>query len=303
MKTIEAISNEVEINLAWEEYILKHIHKDEDIFLLWQNQTSITLGRNQNIYEEVVLSYIHEHQIPVVRRISGGGCVFHDLGNVNFSYITKNKNKISNYELMTKDIIRILNELGIPAEFVPKSDIRIDGYKISGNAQYIYQDKLLHHGTLLFNSNLSFLQKALKSPTKTTQSLSVKSNRSQVTNIATYTHLTLDELLTIIKEKLQLEPIKLSLDDLNKINELAMTKYKSEAWNYGESPNSRIEKKENGYDIVITIDKGIIETCNIIYHNEPITSLNSLLPTMFFSPSSLYFLKAVDFVLFQMLFD
>ena len=303
MKTIESISFNPVLNLAWEEYILKHIHKDEDIFLLWQNHTSITLGRNQNIYEEVVLSYVHEHQIPVVRRISGGGCVFHDLGNVNFSYITKNKNKISNYELMTKDIIKILNELAIPAEFVPKSDIKINGRKISGNAQYIYQDKLLHHGTLLFNSDLSFLQKALKTPTLSTQSLSVKSNRSKVTNIANYTNLSLDDLLLEIKTRLNLEPMMLSTEDLNKIHDLAFTKYQTEAWNYGESPQSKIIKKENGYDIVITIVKGFIETCEILYHNEPVTSLNSSLPTMFFSPSNLYFLKTVDPILFQILFD
>ncbi len=303
MITVESISNDPKLNLAWEEYILKNIHQDEDIFLLWQNHTSLTLGRNQNIYEEVDLLYVDKHQIPVVRRISGGGCVFHDLGNINFSYITKNRNKISNYELMTKEIIELLNELGIPAEFVPKSDIKINGFKISGNAQYIYKDKLLHHGTLLFDSDLSFLQPALKKSTKDTQSLSVKSNRSLVTNIQSYTSRSINELMNHIKESLNLETIALSEIDLKTIYELSEIKYQSEAWNYGESPDSTIIKNENGYDVVITISKGIIETCRIKYQGQEVTSLSSLLLKEFFSPSNLYFLNSLNPVLFQMIFD
>ncbi|HLT00304.1 MAG TPA: lipoate--protein ligase family protein, partial [Acholeplasma sp.] len=171
MKTIYPISNDIQFNLAWEEYILKEIALNEDILLLWQNESSLVLGRNQNVYEEVNLKFIHENKIPLVRRISGGGTVYHDMGNINFTIITSSKENISKYEKITKPLVDALNKIGIPIEFSGKSDLKIEGKKVSGNAQFVHKDRLLHHGTLLFDSNLDILNASLKPKDQSTDSI------------------------------------------------------------------------------------------------------------------------------------
>src|SRR5690554_6918088 len=125
MKFIHSVSTDPAFNLAWEEYILKNIAKKDDIILLWQNQPSIIVGRNQNVYEEVNLEFAYKNKLPIIRRISGGGTVYQDLGNINYTFITQSKGNVNNYEKMTKPIVEIIKLLGIPIEFVPKSDLKI----------------------------------------------------------------------------------------------------------------------------------------------------------------------------------
>ncbi len=182
MKTIFSQSTDPYFNLAWEEYIFKNIECQEDILLLWQNEPSVIIGRNQIVFEEVSVEYAKKHQIPIIRRISGGGTVYHDLGNLNFSVITNNyKDAISNYKYFTEPIIHCLNELKVDAHLSGRSDICIQDQKISGNAQSYYQNRMLHHGTILFSSDLKHLNKIIKKPSKDFESFGVKSNRSKVT--------------------------------------------------------------------------------------------------------------------------
>ena len=143
-------------NLAAEEYLLKS--KNEDYFMLWRNEPSIVVGKHQNALAEIDLLYAREKGFKVARRISGGGTVFHDLGNLNFSFISNGEEgKLINYRKYATPIVEVLGMLGIEATFSKRDDILIEGMKISGNASHVYKQRVLHHGTLLFSSDLSDL--------------------------------------------------------------------------------------------------------------------------------------------------
>ncbi|WP_035358526.1 lipoate--protein ligase family protein [Acholeplasma equifetale] len=303
MKTVISTHFDPYFNLAWEEYIFKNIHQHEDIFLLWQNSESIIVGRNQNVFEEVNLDYIVKNHIPLIRRNSGGGTVFHDLGNLNFTFMTDAKGKINNYQLMTEKLVSAFQALGINLKFSGKSDLKIGELKVSGNAQYIYKDKLLHHGTLLFNSNLERLSNSLKSKTDDIESISVKSNRSTVTNISSYTNLTMDELKKyLIQELTSNEFIELTPKDLKRIEELQVEKYQTYQWNYGESPRSRIKKSKGIYSIDISLAYGNIEDAKIIKDGSLDLLLSSSIVGLRCYPSELSFLIKKAPEVYEMLF-
>lgn len=304
MKTILAVGHDPYFNLAWEEYIFKEIHKDEDILLLWQNTPSIIVGRNQNVFEEVNLDYIVKNNIPLIRRNSGGGTVYHDLGNLNFTLMTRAKGNINNYQLMTEKIRTALTKLGIPIEFIGKSDMKINNLKVSGNAQYVFKDKLLHHGTLLFDSNLVHLNNAIKPSSQTIESIGVKSNRSVVTNIQSYTRLSINELKDFLLKDICKEDsvITLSLKDLKKIESLKEERYLTFNWNYGHSPKSVIQKSLGDYKIKVTLNFGHIEEAIIIHQGSLSLSLSSSLVGERMFPTDLSFLRKKAPELYQMLF-
>ena len=163
MIRIENKSTNPCFNLALEEYALKYLDIGNPIIILWQNEPSIIIGRNQNTIEEINGQYIKDHDIHVIRRLSGGGAVYHDLGNINYTFITnRGKENVRNFEKFTRPVIETLQKLGVPATFTGRNDITIEDKKFSGNAQYSYKHKLLHHGTILFNADLSVVQEALK---------------------------------------------------------------------------------------------------------------------------------------------
>lgn len=239
-------------NLALEEYVVKHMDPDPEYVILWQNEPSVIIGRNQNTIEEINIKFIKDNNIHVVRRLSGGGAVYHDLGNLNFTFIVKNKGDVAdNFKKFTEPVVSLLRSLGVDAQFTGRNDITIDGKKFSGNAQYYYKDRLLHHGTILFNSDLARVQEALNVSHDKIESKGVKSVRSRVTNIQPY-----------LKDDISLEDFKDSLlkfilndpdykekeyvlteKDLKAINELVESKYATWEWNYGESPEFNMEKK------------------------------------------------------------
>jgi len=175
------------INLAVEEYALNYLDPREEYVILWQNEPTVVVGRNQNTVAEVNAPFIKERGIHVVRRLSGGGAVYHDFGNLNFTFIVDaQKEMVSNFEYFTRPVIQALASLGVEAEFSGRNDITIDGKKFSGNAQYWSKNRLLHHGTILFNSQLDVVQEALNVSADKLQSKGVKSVRSRVTNIYPY---------------------------------------------------------------------------------------------------------------------
>ena len=248
-------------NLAMEEYFLKNTN--EDIFLLWQNENSIIVGKNQNTLSEINYDYVKENNIKVVRRLSGGGAVFHDLGNINFTFISCNDNSFSDFKKFTMPIVEALKELNVHAEFSGRNDLLIDGQKFSGNAQYNYKNKVMHHGTLLFSSEINDLSNALKVKPSKFQGKSVKSVKSRVTNISSH----LDKKMTVLEFKDYLMDFinkrddnshfyELNDKDIESINKLVEEKYSTWEWNFGYSPKYSLnnELKYPGGNVQFSLD-------------------------------------------------
>jgi lipoate-protein ligase A len=277
MKTIINDNTDPYYNLAFEEYLLKYFPLEENkLFYLWQNEPSIIVGRNQNVFEEINLRETTKAGIPIVRRISGGGTVYHDLGNLNFTFLAPySKENLNNYRKFTEPIIKVLRELNIPASFYGKSDIRIGTKKISGNAQSFYLKRMLHHGTLLFDTNLENLNLFLTGNSKIS-SKSVRSNPSATANIKEYTanHFQISDLYQALMESIAFNDslIQLRAEDIAAVNKLRREKYLTWEWNYGESPEfiKRSEEAEvvvkEGKIIELRL-KGLPEKLNLLIRN------------------------------------
>lgn len=246
MKYLENYSNDPQYNLAFEEYCFKNLDKAEDYVILWINGPAIIVGKNQNTSEEVNADYVKQNNIKVVRRVTGGGAVYHDLGNLNFSIITSavGSEKID-FKKYNIPILKALEKLGINGELSGRNDMTIDGKKFSGIAQSLWKNRVLNHGTLLFDTDLDVLSGALNVNPDKYESKGVKSVRSRVTNIRDY--LTEDVDIDVFRdlllkyifemEGLTPEVYKLSDEELKAVDELYNEKYSTWEWNYGESPN------------------------------------------------------------------
>jgi lipoate---protein ligase len=282
MKTIRLHLQDPYWNLAFEEYMLKDAFIEEDLFYVWKNSSCIVLGRNQNPYREVALLEASKSHIPVIRRISGGGCVFHDEGNLNFTFVTNDyKGKINQYALFLHYVISALNYMGIQATFHGKSDIYIGDTKISGNAQSFHKNRLIHHGTLLFDADLMGLNRYLHGSIPSTVGPLVESNRSKVGNIANYipVKMTMDEFEKVFLDAFQmanqlvLEEHELTSSEFDRITLLADSKYRSFEWNYGETPpfSKHIFDEENQLIAVMDIHHANIERVTM---SNPNSSIN-----------------------------
>lgn len=269
MLLIERPQTDPFFNIAAEEYLLKNV--GEDCFMLWASEPSIIIGKHQNAFAEINSSYARSHHLPVIRRISGGGTVFHDPGNLNFSFIRKGeREKLVDFRKFTEPIIDYLTSLGLPAKFEGKNDIRVNGLKISGNAEHVYRDKVLHHGTLLFSAQLDRLNKAIRGQELLFADKAVKSVRSTVTNITGLLDrpLSLDDFRQGIIDHMKAvsgnwNTAVLSGTDVEAIESLAQEKYTSWEWNFGYSPRFTYEKGIllNGQTVVVTVSvkHGLIE--------------------------------------------
>ena len=235
-------------NLAAEEYVLKNF--TEDCFMLWRNGPSIIVGKHQNTLAEINLDYVRENQIKVVRRLSGGGAVFHDLGNLNFTFIVSGEDgNLVDFRKFTQPILEVLKKLGIDARFEGRNDLTINGLKFSGNAEHVYKNRTLHHGTLLFSAVISNLSEALKvNPLKFTDK-AVKSVRSRVTNISEHLPEPMDvmdfagHIMQHITETYQdTRAYAYTPEDILAIEKLRDEKYSQWEWNFGYSPKYQFEK-------------------------------------------------------------
>ncbi len=188
MKLISNTSNDPTINLALEEYCVRNLNVENEMYLLFYiNQPSIIIGKHQNTIEEINKEYVDANGIKVVRRISGGGAVYHDFGNLNFSFITKYSPEFfHNFEKFTKPVVETLREMGVNAELGGRNDITVDGRKISGNAQFTNLKSMFSHGTLLFNSHIEDVVQALNVKQDKIESKGIKSVRSRVANITEF---------------------------------------------------------------------------------------------------------------------
>jgi len=297
-------SRDPRVNLAVEEYVLKHLDKEKTYLLFYINQPSIIIGRNQNTIEEINHDYVKEHDIKVVRRLSGGGAVYHDLGNLNFSVITKDDgNSFHNFKKFTEPVIKALQKLGINAELSGRNDITVDGRKISGNAQFAYKGRLFSHGTLLFNSEIEHVVSALNVKMEKIQSKGIKSIRSRVANISEFLDQDLTteqfkaELLKSLYEGYEQIPIyKLADEDYAKIEEISNQRYRNWDWNFGESPkfNVQASKRFEGVgqiDVRLDVKRGKIDQVKIygdFFGSQDVAILESFMTGIRYEQGELY---------------
>lgn len=235
-------------NLAYEEYILKN-KTEGDWLLLWQNEKTVVIGLNQNALEEINPVFVSEHGINVVRRTTGGGAVYHDLGNLNYSFITDAGDAESmSLHRFSEIICRALGEMGVAAEPSGRNDITVDGKKVSGTAQRLLNGRLLHHGTLLFDTDGEMMSRALRADREKFASKSAKSVESRVANIRGYlsAEMTISDFWSAIRRQLtqnQAQSITLSSAELEQVRRLAAEKYQSWDWNYGRSPEYELKNR------------------------------------------------------------
>ena len=266
-----------QINLAIEEYILENFGEKDTYLLFYVNSPSIIIGRNQNTIEEINTDYVDEQGLKVVRRLSGGGAVYHDEQNLNFSFITKDDgNSFQNFAKFTQPVVDALNNIGVPVELQGRNDLAVEGRKISGNAMFSTRGRMFSHGTLMLDSQLEELTKALKVKKIKIESKGIKSIRSRVANIAEYldSPISMDEFKELILRYIfDVEDVNdvpqyvLTDEDWAKIHEISEKRYQQWEWNYGKSPsfNYQESKKFPGglVDVRLDVKKGIIENCTI----------------------------------------
>jgi len=260
-------------NLAAEEYVLKH--KTDDCFMLWRNENTIVVGKHQNTLSEINLNYVEEKNINVVRRLSGGGAVFHDLGNINFTFIINGEDgNLVDFRKFTKPVLDVLAGMGIAARFEGRNDLTIEGKKFSGNAEHVFKKRVLHHGTILFSSVMMDLSKALRVNPLKFKDKAVKSIRSRVTNIGEHLKepMSVDEFQSrVMAHVTNLYAESRSYDftkkDIAEINKLVEERYATWEWNYGYSPKYNFEKlikTEGGHlEFHLEVERGIIKKARI----------------------------------------
>lgn len=273
-------------NLALEEYVLKRLSPQETYVLLWQNEPSVIVGRFQNTPAEINHDFIKSRGIHVVRRMTGGGAVYHDLGNLNFTFIENKQSGQLDFRRFTEPVVQALAQMGVTAELSGRNDLTIEGKKFSGNAQYHDKNRTMHHGTLLFAANLDDVQAALRVKEEKFVSKGVKSVRSRITNISE--HLPQSFSLEEFRENLlvhlfQGEPVRkhhLSSEEVAEIKDLRDKKYHTWDWNYGQSPRFNLQKSGRflcgGIEVCIQVETGIIRGCKIygdFFSNEDIGNL------------------------------
>ena len=250
MYYIESTSNDPHFNLALEQYVFDKLDQNQDYFMLWQNDNAIIVGKHQNTIGEINAPYVKEHDIQVVRRLSGGGAVYHDMGNINFTFIA-DTGDASKFDFSTfcRPVVKALRSIGVPAEINGRNDMTVDGKKFSGNSQYMKHGRVMHHGTLMFDSDLEVVSQALAVSRDKIESKGLKSVRSRVTNIKPYVKedISTQDFLRILREfmfeEYDLKPYPLTDADIEAVKALQHEVYDKWEWNYGRSPACQIQKE------------------------------------------------------------
>lgn len=265
-------SNKPDFNISLEEYCFKNLTQYGKIFILWINEPSIIVGKNQNTQAEINEKYVKENGIHVVRRISGGGAVYHDLNNLNYTIISNedSESRTFDFKAFSEPVIQTLKELGVDAEFSGRNDITIEGKKISGNAQAYIEGRVMHHGCILFDVDLTVLQKALETSSEIVEAKGVKSVRSRVDNILPNLpeKITVTEFANKILEQMkrkypEMVEYKFSENELLEIDKRRKEKFGNWEWNYGSNPVAEIVRNRRypggKIQVFINTKKGLID--------------------------------------------
>lgn len=233
-------------NMAFDEFCLESLPIDEPVFYLWQNRPAVIVGYNQEVNTEVNLEYLKANDIALVRRVTGGGAVYHDLGNLNYTIVGRSEDLERDYPEYASLMMKALQALGIPATLSGRNDILVGGKKVSGFAKRVCKNRLMVHGTLMFDVDLDKLTQVLNPSATKLQSKGIASVRSRVANLREY----LPEIADIQAFSQRLEEIlscnykdaeyKLSEDDLAHIQKLTDEKFATWEWNYGHSPKATL---------------------------------------------------------------
>jgi lipoate---protein ligase len=243
MNCILSSEHNASFNIAAEEFLLKE--SAEDFFMIYRNEPSVIIGKHQNALAEINQSYLTEKGIQLVRRLSGGGTVYHDMGNINFLFVQSGEaGKLVDFKRFLMPILTILRKMGLPVEYGGRNDLLLNGKKISGNAEHVFRNRILHHGTLLYSSDLNVLENALKVIPGKFIDKAVQSVKSKVTNISEYLEnpASVEEFSEIIFEKVKsafetTRNYSFVENDINQIHSLVEKKYGNWNWNYGYSPD------------------------------------------------------------------
>ena len=266
----ESPSTDPWFNLALEQVLFEGPGQRETCCMLWRNHNTIVVGKHQNTLQEVDLAYVREHGIRVARRLSGGGAVYHDLGNVNFTFIAPHTGPEMDFSAFCRPVAAALASLGVEAAVSGRNDMTVDGLKFSGNSQYVKGGRVMHHGTLLYDSDLTVLGKALRPPEDKFTSKGLASVRSRVTNLRPYVREDLDAggFLVRLREALlamwpDMARSAPTPEELDRAEELRRTVYGTWEWNFGASPPCQIVKKRRvegcgRLEVHLDVEKGAV---------------------------------------------
>ncbi len=285
-------------NISAEEFVLKYF--TEDVIMLWESSEAVIVGKHQNPVAEVNLPFVYKHSIPVIRRISGGGTVVHGKGNLNFTHISTkfNKNKLIDFQGFTLPVIEFLKGYGIDASFKGKNNLYVTGKKFSGNSAHIFKNKIIHHGTLLFDADIELLQNIIKPSSAYIADKSIPSVRTKVGNLKPYfpKDFNLNDFKTTFKKFLinyfHINDIQeFTSDDAEKIEQLANKKYKTIAWNFGYSPNYFFKKQINTVygkiSAEISVSKGIISDIRVMFEKKRLEKVEKNLIGLWHEPETI----------------
>ncbi|MGI6501320.1 MAG: lipoate--protein ligase [Anaerostipes sp.] len=284
MYFIESKSNDPYFNLALEQYVFDQLDRKHGYFILWQNSNTIVVGKNQNTIEEINQKFVDENGIKVVRRLSGGGAVYHDMGNINYTFIADKEDELFDFSKFCMPVIHALKCIHVDAQLSGRNDMTINNRKFSGNSQYTKENRIMHHGTIMYDCNVDIVAKALLVSKDKFESKGHKSVRSRVTNVKEYVKDSLDtkEFYEILKsylaDEIWLNPYQLNQKDLDAIEQIKKERYSTWEWNYGKSPKYEIEKRRRfdkcgEIQVCMNVEKGYIQ--KLAFFGDFFSNLNS----------------------------
>ena len=290
MLCIYSSNRNIYFNLAAEEYLLRNLQ--EDIFMLWRNEPAVVVGKHQNTYREANILYTRANDIKIARRLSGGGTVYHDAGNLNFTFIKNGEEgKLIDFRKFTDPVRKALATFGLEARFEGNNSLTLNGFKISGNAEHVFKTRVLHHGTLLFSTEMYHLKEVLKVDQDVYEDKAVKSVRSKVANIRDFLEnpFNIDEFSEQIWQFFSAEQPACKFYHFNDkerklINDLVEKKYRTPEWIFGWSPKYIFRKKfpigEKELSVWLRVEKGMIREAHISggpFKEKNLLSLNTVL--------------------------